>query len=143
MAFTVPTVDDFKARFARDFPFGSTTKQVMDQDVTNAIQDAGFDFPEDLFSTQQNFTLGYLLLSAHYLVTTLRASSQGIAGNYKFLANSSSVQGVSEAISIPQRILDNPSWSMLAKTQYGAKYLQLILPQLTGVMFPICHHTNP
>ena len=135
MAYVIPTVTDFKTFFARDFPYGVTDADVMDSDIVRAEATAGFDFPDALFSTQANFTLGYLLLSAHWLVMNLQSSSQGIAGQYSWLQNSKSVGNVSEGLSIPQRVLDNPLWSMYSKTNYGAQFLQLVMPQLAGNMF--------
>ncbi len=132
MAYTVPTASDFKAHFTRDFPYGSTDTTVMDLDITKAIAEAAVNFNESLWESQAVFTLAYLYLTAHYLVTDLRASSQGIAGSYSWLTGSKSVGSVSEGFSIPQKILDNPHLAMLSKTNYGAKFLSLALPRLVG-----------
>lgn len=142
--FNDPTIAEFKTYFFRDFPYGTTAEDnVVDQDISNALQDAGFNFNPDFFQSQQNYTLGFLLLTAHFLVTNLRASSQGIAGQYSWLSSSKGVGSVSEGISIPERILANPELAMLSKTNYGAKFLFLILPQLTGQIFSICGGTQP
>lgn len=143
MAFVDPTVTDFKNFFTRDFPYGSDTAHVMDSDITRALSTAGTDFPSELWSTQTSYTTGFLLLTAHWLVMNLRASSQGISGQYAWLQNSKSVGNVSEAFSIPQRILDNPVLAMYSKTNYGAQYLQLILPQLAGNIFSSFGGTRP
>lgn len=138
-----PTVIDFKTYFFRDFPYGTTLNTVIDQDITNALGDAAFNFNPGLFPTQANYTLGYLLLAAHYLVVNLRASSQGIMGSYSWLTSGKGVGSVSESFSIPQRILDNPELAMYSKTNYGAKYLSLILPQLAGQVFVLHGTTLP
>lgn len=135
MAYTKPSVADFKAYFNRDFPYGATLADVQDTDITKALFDAGFSFNSALFSAQDQYTLGYLLLSAHYLVLNLRASSQGIQGQYSWLVTSKSVGSVSEGLAIPEKIMANPYFAMLSKTPYGAKYLELILPRLIGPMF--------
>ena len=132
MAYTVPTASDFKAHFTRDFPYGSTDTTVMDSDITKAIAEAAVNFNESLWESQAVFTMAYLYLTAHYLVTDLRASSQGIAGSYSWLTGSKSVGSVSEGFSIPQKILDNPHLAMLSKTNYGSKFLSLALPRLVG-----------
>jgi hypothetical protein len=137
-----PTIADFKSYFVRDFPYGSTLDVVIDQDITNALADAKFNINQGLFGSQSNYTLCFLLLSAHYLVTNLRNSSQGIAGQYAFLQASKGVGSVSESSNIPQRILDNPELSMLCKTNYGAKFVQFLLPQLTGQVFTVRGHTK-
>jgi hypothetical protein len=114
----------------------------MDQDITNALADAAASINDELFVSQEAYTSGYLNLAAHFLVMSLRASSQGIAGSYSFLEASKSVGSVSQSVSIPQQILDHPVLSMLAKTNYGAKYLALVLPYLAGRVFTVCGATS-
>lgn len=132
MAYVYPDATDFKDYFTRDFPYGSDSATVMDSDIEKAIGEAKFNFNSGLFSSQENFTIGFLYLTAHYLVTDLRNSSQGINGAYTWLESSKSVGSVSQSFSIPERILADPYLSMLSKTNYGAKYISLILPQLVG-----------
>jgi len=141
--FTNPTSTDFRNFFFRDFPYGTTLDTVQDQDITKAIGQAAFNFNPALFSTQSNYTLGYLYLTAHYLVIDLRASSQGLAGSYTWLTASKGVGSVNESFAIPQRMMDNPYLAMLSKTQYGAKYLSLVLPSLIGQMFVSCEAVQP
>jgi hypothetical protein len=127
-----PSVADFQAQFFRDFPYGTDINTtVTDQDIVNAFVCTNVNINQALFQNQGTYTLGYLLLSAHYLVTNLRASSQGINGQYNFLQQGKGAGPVNESFAIPQRILDNPYFSMLTKTNYGAQYLQLLLPQLS------------
>ncbi len=134
---------NFKAYFTRDFPYGTDSSTVMDADINKAINLVLFTINSRLFGTQQNYTTGYLLLAAHYLVMNLRASSQGISGQYSWLQSSKGVGSVSEGLSIPQRILDNPSFAMLTKTSYGAQYLELVLPLLSGQMFTTFAEAHP
>lgn len=143
MAFENPSVADFKAYFFRDFVYGATLDTVTDQDIENAYAETAVNFNECLWSDQANYTLGYLLLSAHFLVINLRSASQGLSGQFNWNESSKSVGSVSEAFSIPQRILDNPEYAMLSKTNYGARYLFLILPQLSGQMYVVCGRTLP
>lgn len=139
-----PTVADFKNYFTRDFPYGTDPNtSVLDSDISKAYGQVNFAINPALFINQENYTLGYLWLSAHWLVTDLRASSQGISGQYNWLENNKAVGSVSAGFQVPQRILDNPSFAMLSKTNYGAKYLQLILPQLAGQIFIAPGHTKP
>lgn len=143
MTFLNPTVADFKDYFTRDFPYGSDPQtSVLDSDIAKAYGQVNFSINPGRFSKQEDYTLGYLWLAAHWLVTDLRASSQGIAGRYNWLEASKGVGNVNSSYSIPQRILDNPTFSMLTQTQYGAKYLQLLLPGLTGQIFIAPGHTK-
>lgn len=144
MAYTVPTLQNFKDFFVRDFPYGTDVNvAVLDADITKAFSFVDAMINPNLFSSQAAYTNGYLLLSAHFLVMNLRASSQGLNGQFNFLQASKSVGPVSEAFSIPQRILDNPELAILVKTNYGAQYLQMVLPQLAGQMFTVCGGTRP
>ena len=144
MAFTNPSVADFKTHFVRDFPYGTDpTAFVLDADITSAFTFTNVNFNQALWADQGSYTLGYLLLSAHYLVMNLRASSQGINGQFNFLQQSKGVGSVSEAFAIPQRVLDNPDWAILCKTNYGAQYIQLILPQLAGQIYIAYGSTRP
>lgn len=143
MAYTQPTVADFKAYYDRDFPFGTTLAEVRDADITKALALAAINFNTAFFADQATYSIGFLYLTAHYLVTNLRNSSQGIAGQYSWLQTGKSVGNVSENFQIPQRILDNPEFAMYSKTTYGAEYLMLILPQLAGNMFVVCGGTRP
>ncbi len=95
-----------------------------------------------LWGTQSSYQIAYGYLAAHFMVLNLRASSQGLNGQYNWAQNSKSVQGVSEGFTIPQRIIDNPEFMMYTKTNYGAMYLQLVLPLLCGNMFSVAGTTR-
>ncbi len=144
MAYENPSVADFKEYFFRDFPYGTDMEtSVLDQDIAKAFQQTNINMNQDLWADQASYSVGYLLLAAHYLVVDLRMSSQGVAGQYAWLPSSKSVGSVSESFSIPQRILDDPYMAGLCQTNYGAKYLQLILPQLCGKIFIAFGSTRP
>lgn len=144
MAYENPSVDQFKEFFSRDFPYGTDpATSVLDSDITKAFTFTNVNVNQGLFADQGSYNIGYLLLSAHYLVMNLRASSQGINGQFAFLEQSKSVGNVSSSFAIPQRVLDNPDWAVLMKTNYGAQFIQLILPQLSGMIFPIRGRTLP
>jgi len=144
MAFTNPTVADFKNYYVRDFPYGTDPNvAILDSDIANAMVMTNINFSSDLWSDQGSYNVGYLLLTAHYLVMNIRSSSQGINGQFNFLQQSKNVGSVAEAFGIPQRILDNPDWSILCKTNYGANYLQLILPQMAGQIWNAYGSTRP
>jgi hypothetical protein len=133
MPFANPSVQDFKDYFFRDFPYGTDPEtQVLDQDIAKAYQMTNINFSQALWPDQSSYNVGYFYLSAHYLCMNLQTSSQGINGAFSFLEQSKNVGNVAQSFAIPQRVLDNPDWAVLMKTSYGAQYLQLILPQLTG-----------
>jgi hypothetical protein len=139
-----PQIPQFQSYFVDDFPYGPDPKtQFPDYRILNAIQMIGLSFfNPDFFGDQVTFNIGYLLLSAHYMVMNIRRASQGMKGQFGFLQNSKSA-GITVGIEIPQRIKDNPDFAWLCQTNYGAEYLHLILPQLSGQMYAIPRMTNP
>jgi hypothetical protein len=141
--FTDPTVQEFKDYFTRDFPYGTDPSTVMDSDISRAELTAASTINQCLFGVQEFYSQCFLLLSAHYLVMNLRASSQGISGQYAWMVTSKGVGSVSEGITVPQKILDNPLYAMLSKTTYGAMYLELMMPLLAGQMFVAYGRTLP
>lgn len=142
--FQNPSVAQFKQYFYRDFNYGTNpATSILDQDITSAFISASVNIDPSNFDNQGSYSLGFNLLSAHYLVMNLRQSSQGINGQFNFVQASKGAGSVNEAFSIPQRILDDPYWSMLSKTNYGAMYLQLLLPQLAGNVFTVFGTTRP
>jgi len=152
MSFTLPTIQEFKDYFIRDFPFQPSVtppevvdldSYVQDADIQKAFDEADTWNNDGLFCDQKTFTIGFMNLSAHYLAMNLRASSQGISGQFDWGANSKSVGSVSISTAIPQRILENPELAYLTKTNYGTKYAMMILPQLSGVMFNTPGATTP
>lgn len=144
MSYENPSVQAFKDYFFRDFPYGSDIEtSVTDADIAKAYQQTNVNINQGLFDGQSTYSIGYLLLSAHYLVMDLRASGQGLSGQFNWTEQSKSVGNVSQSFAIPQRILDNPLWSLYSQTNYGVQYLQLILPQLTGQVFISYGSTRP
>lgn len=144
MAYDYPSVMSFKEYFFRDFPYGADPDtSVLDADIEKAFGQARVSFNQNLFTTQYDFSICFLLLAAHWLVIDLRMASQGLSGAYSWVTTSKSVGSVSEGFQVPQRILDNPEFAMLAQTNYGAKYLQLMMPRLSGQMFNVKGSTRP
>lgn len=142
--YTAPTVANFEARFNRDFPYGSDINtSVTPQDITNAFNLVDITINQGLWDTQGTYTIAYLLLAAHFLVLNLRASSQGLNGQYNWMQNSKSAAAVSESFTIPQRVIDNPDFAQYFKTNYGAQYMNLLWPQLAGQTFTVCGSTRP
>lgn len=144
MAYTYPTANDFKNYFVRDFPYGTDPNtSILDSDIEKAQGEAKFNFNSALAPDQDAFSMLFNYLTAHYLCIDLRAASQGISGQYEWVVTSKSVGSVSEGLQVPERIMANPEFAMLSKTTYGGKYLQLILPKLSGQIFIARGSTRP
>ena len=143
MPFTLPTTDDFKTRFDRDFPYavpeGQPTKgddtqlsKVRDTDITRAILGANININQGLFPDQSTFNEVFLQLAAHTLCRNLLASTQGLSGQFTWLTAMKSAGGVESKYEIPDRIKNSPFLSSLSLTRYGAAYLEYIMPYLVG-----------
>lgn len=148
MAYTYPSVSDFKTYFARDFPYPPTgeesnTAYVRDVDITKAQDEAKFNFNSSLVADQAEFSMLFNYLTAHFLVLDLRASSQGLNGSWSWQESSKGVGSVSQSFAIPEIIQNNPVFAAYAKTNYGAKYLNLIMPSLIGPFFTVRGRTLP
>lgn len=140
----VPTVQNFKTYFNRDFPYGTDIQtSVTDVDIEKAINMAQCNINQALFCDTDCFSVAFLLLSAHYLVVNLTNSSQGLSGQFAWLVSSKSVGNVSVGMTIPDYILSQPLLAMLSRTTYGAQYLELILPLITGHTFAVPGRTLP
>jgi hypothetical protein len=116
---------------------------VQDSDITRAFAEAQVNLNQALFSTDAQIKLGYLYLTAHYLVNDLRAALGGISASALFPALSRTVGSVTESYMIPDVYKDNPVFSFYTTTPYGLKYLSLILPQLVGNFGAVCGWTHP
>ncbi len=144
MAYQNPTVQDFKDFFVRDFPYNADPELgVTDSDIANAFRLTNVQINCDFFGTQDTYSLYYLYLAAHYLVTNLNTSSAGVGGSWSGLVASKSVGSVSTSYSIPQKYLDNPQFGWLAATRYGSMYLSFIIGQLSGAIFTVHGSTRP
>jgi hypothetical protein len=147
MAWTTPTIADFKAQFNRDFPYAPADDPdnldlVIDSDITKAINQALLNFNDGLFPDVASATLAFLYLAAFYLVTNLQNSAQGIGAQAKFPINSKSVGGVSVSYSIPDKYLKDPVFSIYATNGYGIMYLSMVIPCLVGNVGLIAGYTT-
>lgn len=142
--FVNPQVSDFKNYFVRDFPYNANPDLgVTDTDIATAFTKVNPFINPQFFGDQTTYSNMYLALAAHYLVLSIRRSSQGLNSQESFLLSSKGVGPVSTGYSIPQRILDNPELSSLCKTGYGEEYLMYVLPQLSGFVFVAPRMTTP
>ena len=157
MAFDPVTLEQFKSFFPRDFPFQpplpdpqtdpptvvDTSKYVQDSDIEKAFAEAKYNFNDSFCSDQAEYIMLFSYLTAHYLVTDLRAASTGLEGSFTWNASSQGVGSVSQSFAIPNDIANDPTFSWLTKTNYGAKYLMLVYPMLSGGFGTVPGRTQP
>lgn len=148
MAFTVPSVADFKAYFVRDFNYApendaSNLKFVTDADINKAYGQASLNFNNSLFGEDADAEIAYKWLSAFYLVYDLQASSKGLTSQSNFPISSKSVGSVSIGFTVPEKYARDPYLSIFTGNGYGLKYLSLLLPRLVGNIVAIGGATLP
>lgn len=145
MAFTPPTIAQFKAQFVRDFPYAPPTdagnlSYVTDVDIQSALNEAGYNFNDGLFSDMS--TIIYLYLSAHMLVVNIQNASKGLASQARFPLLSTGVGSVNLSNNIPELFQNSPMFNGFLKTGYGQKYLDLVYPFTIGNVGISCGTTT-
>ena len=139
------TVDDFRGWFSRDFPYSQQDGDLSGitiQDIQKAFAEAMFVYNRQLFSDSE-YKIAFLYLAAHYLVIDLKNSSTGLKGAFSGLMSSKSVGSVSVGYSLPTWVMENPLYSLIAQTPYGAKYLSLAIARCVGNMAVVKGCTQP
>lgn len=139
------TVAEFKTWFTRDFPFSTNDSDlsgITSQDIQKAFAEAMFVFNKALFEEDELKT-AFMYIAAHYLVIDLKNSSMGLKGSFSGIMSNKSVGSVSVGYSMPNWIMENPLYSLLAQTPYGAKYLSLVIARCVGNMAAVKGATYP
>ena len=108
----------------------SVLNYTQDADIVNAMNEARVNFNEGLFDDCETKKLMFLYLTAFYLTLDFQ-NAAGANGGFG-LVQSKSVGSVSESYGIPQWVLNKPQFSLYAQNGYGRKYLNMLLPYLTG-----------
>jgi hypothetical protein len=142
------TVTDFKSFFSRDFSYAQAfdpdnTSFVTDDDINKAFSEAKIGLNQGLFSSDDNIRIGYLYLTAHYLVNDLKTALQGIGGVADMPLSGRTVGSVSETYSIPKAYTDDPILAFYTQSRYGMKYLSLVLPSIVGNVGVVAGATVP
>ena len=133
----VPTTNSNWSVYADD-----VDNYILDEDIETAFLEAQMNFNQTLFDTDANIKIGYLYLTAHYLVNDIRAALNGVTAFGAMPVQSRSVGNVSEAYAIPEAYLNDPSLSFLTGSAYGLKYLSMIIPMLRGNVGVVCGATK-
>lgn len=139
-----PTVDDFKARFTRDFgPYGNPGgDSVTDADIKTALADAVSLFNKSLWSSPVEVTTAFLLLAAHFMRLNIDAAgglsainiARGMNVGAGGVVENKTVGSVSVGYAIPPGLRNSPVWSPLLQTRYGARYAAMAWPRTRGAV---------
>lgn len=139
-----PTVDDFKAKFTREFIYGTGLDTVTDNDITRAISEAPPIFNQSLLDTLTDQTNAYLYLVAHLLWENI-----DMAGGLSAVSRGRGFQGDGEGVTVAKgvgqanvnyqpppelRISQSPTLMRLWRSKFGMRYVMMISPRLIGNM---------
>lgn len=151
MAFTTPTIADFKAQFNREFVYGSGFDTVQDADITRGLNEAGFVFNPALWVTDQEAQIAYLYASAFYLVLNIQAAGglsavvrgAGVNSHGGGTIQSKGVGNVNVTYDTPAYIKESPILSQFMRNDFGQSYLSLLTPRLVGNIATVAGNFNP
>ena len=129
--------DDFKAYFDKAFTYAPETdpnnmQYVRDKDILNAYSQADLLFNEGLFRDDDEKKLAFFFLTAHYLCMDTQMDNAGLNSTGQFSMTSKSVGNVSASYAIPEVYQNDPTLNYLSQTQFGCKYLSIIIPRAIG-----------
>lgn len=136
-----PVIADFKAKFNREFIYGDGQDNVMDADITRALDEVPPLYNQSLLDTEADQVSAYLYLAAHFLVTNIQS-----AGGLSATQRGRGVRNVSEGIQVskgvgqanvtyqqpPKWIAESITFYPLWQTDFGKRYLTMIGPRLAG-----------
>jgi hypothetical protein len=139
------TVADFKAQFVREFDYGARKDQVLDADITRALNDTGIVFNPNLWADDTEQNIAYLYASAHFLVLnvqnagglSLENNSAGINSKGTAAIIAKSVGQVSLNFQFPEWVMNSPILSGFLTTGFGQRYLQLLTPRCVGAGYTV------
>jgi len=133
-----------KIYFARDFEYGempdanSKSTKVMDGDITRAITEAELSFNTAIWPDDDSRKPPFYLLSAHCLIRNIQTagglaqSGQGAKATGTSPIQSKGVGPVSVSYALPDSLVNNPYLSEFMTTNYGKKYVQMVIPRIVG-----------
>lgn len=133
----IVTVSEFKTYFDRAFEYApnddpNNKNFIRDKDIENAFAQATLNFNEGLWYDESDKKLAFMFLTAHYLCMDLQMAEAGINSTGQFTMSSKSVGSVSASYTIPQMYQNDPLLNYFSQTQFGCKYLSMLIPRAVG-----------
>ena len=110
----------------------SVFNYISDEQISEAFIEAQINFNPELFEGCGTVSNVFYYLAGHYLVIDLNIMQAPFATGFLGLLQSKSVGSVSASFGLPQWVMNDPNLGLYAQTQFGLKYLSLLLPYLTG-----------
>lgn len=138
-----PSVDDFKAKFDREFNYGIGFDYVRDKDIQRGLDEVPPLYNQDLLDNLTDQTSAYLYIAAHLMVMNIQ-----VAGGLSAIKRGRGVRNVGEGVQVskgigqaqvtyqvpPERIASSPTLLYFFRTDFGQRYIQLISLRLLGNM---------
>lgn len=142
-----PSVQDFKGFFVREFIYDVGLDSVTDNDISRALSEAYVQYNPSLFDastligTLTESAIAFLYLAAHILVLNVQG-----AGGLSALPRGRGVRNVGEGVVVskgvgsanvsyqvpPPTVADSPILLYYFRTDFGQRYLQILMPRLIG-----------
>lgn len=138
-------VADFKSQFTREFVYGVSQDKVMDADITRALYEATSVFNSTLWADSDEIKRVFLYAAAHFLVLNLQAAgglfvqNLGIGAQSRGggVVQSKTVGGVTVNYMLPESLTGDAILSGFMRTDFGLRYLQVLVPRLVGQCFAV------
>lgn len=128
---TADVTDSTKWAYYNDNVFNYITEE----QISEAFAEAQINFNPELFEECNYIHTAFYYLAGHYLVIDLNIMNAPFATGFMGLLQSKSVGSVSASFGVPSWVLSDPNLGLYAQTQFGLKYLSLLLPLLNGQLF--------
>lgn len=104
---------------------------INDTDITKALAEQEAMLPVARFETAV-LSIAQLYLAAHCLCNDIKTSNAGLASQISFPVQSKSAGSISTSYGIPQGFMQKEIYAFYLTSQYGLKYLALLIPRIKG-----------
>ena len=104
---------------------------INDTDIEKAIGEMTAMLPIARFETAV-LSIAQLYLTAHCLCNDIKTSNAGLASQISFPVQSKSAGSISTSYGIPQAFMAKEIYAFYLTSQYGLKYLALLIPRIKG-----------
>lgn len=121
---------------------GDIYDYISDSDIEKAIAECDSLLPLARFENAVLAT-AQLYLSAHCLCDIINTSNSGLASKISFPVSSKSAGSLSTSYSVPSNFLEREIYAFFLNSQYGLKYLTLLIPRSRGYVGVAYGATTP
>jgi len=123
---TLPTDTDYFSLATDDY-----YNYINDTDIEKAIGECDAMLPVARFD-DITLAMAQKYLTAHCLCNDIKTSNAGLASQISFPVQSKSAGSISTSYGIPQAFIQKEAYSFYLTSQYGLKYLALLIPRIKG-----------